>query len=129
MLPPLKKFGSSVDMGLVVALNTANNKEFSGSANPSISDGQNNASAVELSNYPNPFNPTTTIYYRIPKDGKVDIKVFDALGREVKTLVNENKTAGKYSIEFDASHLASGIYFYSIHAGEYSAVKKMILLK
>ena len=116
-------------MGLVVALNTANNKEFSGSANPSISDGQNNASAVELSNYPNPFNPTTTIYYRIPKDGKVDIKVFDALGREVKTLVNENKTAGKYSIEFDASHLASGIYFYSIHAGEYSAVKKMILLK
>jgi parallel beta-helix repeat protein len=125
----VKKFGSSVDMGLVVALNTANNKEFSGTANPSISDGQDNASAVELSNYPNPFNPTTTIYYQIPKDGRVTIKVFDAIGREVTTLVDEFKPSGRYSVKFDASRLSSGIYFYSIRSGDYNAVKKMSLIK
>ncbi len=79
--------------------------------------------------YPNPFNPATTISYQIPKDGQVTIKVFDALGRGIKTLVDEFKSSGQYSVRFDASRLASGIYFYSIRSGNYNAVKKMLLLK
>ena len=80
-------------------------------------------------NFPNPFNPSTTITYQIPNDGQVTIKVFDVLGREVKTLVDEFKPANWYSVVFDASHLSSGMYFYSIHAGDYNAVKKMMLIK
>ena len=80
-------------------------------------------------NYPNPFNPTTTINYQIPKDGRVTMKVFDILGREVKTLVDEFKPSGQYLVRFDASHLSSGIYFYSLRSGNYSVVKKMMLLK
>ena len=80
-------------------------------------------------NYPNPFNPSTTINYQIPKDGLVSLKIYDALGREVKTLLNEYKSTGKHSVQFDASHLASGVYFYSIHAGDFVDVKKMMLIK
>ncbi len=80
-------------------------------------------------NYPNPFNPTTTINYQIPKDGRVTIKVFDILGREVKTLVDEFKPSGQYLVRFDASHLSSGLYFYSLKSDSYSVVKKMMLLK
>jgi len=80
-------------------------------------------------NYPNPFNPTTIITYQIPKDGFVTVKVFDALGREVKTLVNGFKSQGKYSISLDASNLSSGVYFYQLKSGDYSAIKKMVLLK
>ena len=80
-------------------------------------------------NYPNPFNPSTTIAYQIPKDGRVTIKIFDAIGREVTTLLDEFKPAGYYSAKFDASHLSSGIYFYSIRSGDYNAVKKMALIK
>ena len=80
-------------------------------------------------NFPNPFNPTTTISYQIPKDGPVTIKIFDALGREVTTLVDEFKSAGQYSVKFDASHLSTGIYFYSIKSGDFNAVKKMALIK
>lgn len=80
-------------------------------------------------NYPNPFNPTTTISYALPQDGIVTIKIYDALGREVQTLVNEFKLTGRYTAEFDASRLASGIYVYKLVSGEYSAVKKMLLVK
>ncbi len=80
-------------------------------------------------NYPNPFNPATTINYQIPKDGRVTIKVFDIIGREVTTLVDEYKPAGQYSVRFDGSRLSSGIYFYSIKSGDYNAVKKMSLIK
>ncbi len=80
-------------------------------------------------NYPNPFNPSTTIKYSIPKNSLVTLKVYDVLGRKVKTLVNEYKAAGDYDADFDASHLASGIYFYRITAGKYTAVRKMQLLK
>jgi hypothetical protein len=82
-----------------------------------------------IQNYPNPFNPTTTISYQIPKDGRVTIKIFDIIGREVTTLVDEYKPSGRYSVQFDASRLASGIYFYSIRSGNYNAVKKMSLIK
>lgn len=80
-------------------------------------------------NYPNPFNPSTTISYQLPKNGLVTIKVYDMLGREVKTLINETKPAGSYEVNFDASKLSSGIYIYRIIAGEYVATRKMTLLK
>ena len=80
-------------------------------------------------NYPNPFNPTTTIQYSIPKNGLVKIVVYDILGKEVSTLVNEVKTAGIYIVDFNASSLASGIYYYKINSGDFSSVKKMMLIK
>ena len=80
-------------------------------------------------NYPNPFNPSTTINFDIPKDGNVSIKLFDISGKEVETIVNEVKTAGYYTINFNASSLPSGIYFYTLNADNYSAVKKMMLVK
>ena len=82
-----------------------------------------------LQNFPNPFNPTTVIRYDISKDGFVTLKVYDILGREVMTLVNENKLQGKYSVNFDASNIASGVYFYQLKAGSYTATKKLLLLK
>ena len=80
-------------------------------------------------NYPNPFNPSTTIRYSIPNARNVTIKVFDVLGKEVATLVNEEKSSGEYEVEFNASSLPSGIYFYQLKAGSFVETKKMILLK
>jgi O-glycosyl hydrolase len=80
-------------------------------------------------NYPNPFNPSTVIQYQIPVNGIVKLKVVDVLGREIRTLVNEYKTAGKYFASFDASNLASGIYFYQFKSGNFISTKKMLLVK
>lgn len=80
-------------------------------------------------NYPNPFNPTTTIQYSIPQRSKVILKVYDILGNEVATLINEEKPAGVYTVNFDATQLASGIYFYRLKAGSFVETKKMILLR
>jgi photosystem II stability/assembly factor-like uncharacterized protein len=80
-------------------------------------------------NYPNPFNPVTTINYSIPKSSEVKITVYDMLGHEVTTLVNEYKNAGNYSIVFDAERYASGVYYYRITAGDFTAAKKMTLIK
>lgn len=81
-------------------------------------------------NYPNPFNPATNIKYTIPNTGLVKLSIYDILGREVKTLVNEIKNAGTYSVEFNASNYASGVYFYRLKVGdEYSDSKKMLLIK
>jgi hypothetical protein len=80
-------------------------------------------------NYPNPFNPSTSIRFDIPKDGLVKLVVYDVLGKEVATIVNGEKTAGSYIIDFNASNLTSGIYFYKLTAGDFSDIKKMILLK
>jgi hypothetical protein len=80
-------------------------------------------------NYPNPFNPSTTIKYSIPTSEFVTLKVFDVLGREVATLVNEEKPVGSYEIKFNAANLSSGIYFYRIQTGEFVEEKKMILMK
>lgn len=80
-------------------------------------------------NYPNPFNPSTTIKYQIPELNFVTLKVYDVLGNEIITLVNEKKPIGNYEIEFNAPELPSGIYFYSLQAGNYVDTKKMILLK
>jgi hypothetical protein len=80
-------------------------------------------------NYPNPFNPSTTIRYSLKQDGVVTLKVYDVLGREVTTLVNEPQKAGSYSVLFDAKQLASGTYFYTIRAGSFVKTEKMMLLK
>jgi len=80
-------------------------------------------------NFPNPFNPTTVIHYSIPKAEYVSLKVYDELGNEAATLVNENKDAGSYKVSFNGANLSSGIYFYKINAGEFSNVKKLILIK
>ncbi len=80
-------------------------------------------------NYPNPFNPSTIISFHLPVNGDVTLKIYDILGREVATLVNEFKEAGRHDVTFDASGLASGIYFYRIQAGSFNQTKKMILLR
>jgi hypothetical protein len=80
-------------------------------------------------NYPNPFNPVTKIKYQISELSFVTLRIYDVLGREITTLVNEENPAGEYEIEFDASALTSGIYFYSLHAGSFVETKKMILMK
>ncbi len=85
-------------------------------------------------NYPNPFNPQTTIKYDIPKapftsETHVTLVIYDILGKEVKTLVNEYKKTGSYLVEFDGSNLASGVYFYKISASNYVETKKLVLIK
>ena len=80
-------------------------------------------------NFPNPFNPFTTISYSIPISSRVTLKVYDIIGNEINTLVNEEQTRGNYSINFEANNLASGVYFYRIQAGDFISTKKFILLK
>ena len=80
-------------------------------------------------NYPNPFNPGTSINYSVPKTQFVSLKVFDILGRQVASLVNEEKPSGNYSIKFNANKLASGLYIYQLKAGEFFKSAKMVLLK
>jgi hypothetical protein len=80
-------------------------------------------------NYPNPFNPSTSINYQLPAADYVSLKIYDMTGREVMQLVNEVKQAGYYTVKFDASKLTSGMYFYKIQSGEFSSIKKMMLVK
>jgi hypothetical protein len=80
-------------------------------------------------NYPNPFNPSTTIKYSIPVDGNVSLKLFDLLGNEIYTLVDELKQAGTHELEFNASDLSSGVYYYQIKSAEFVATKKLMLMK
>ena len=98
---------------------------------PAIVDNNNNV-PLQYSlkqNYPNPFNPVTTIAYSLASAGNVKLVVYDILGREVKTLVNEVQQQGAYKVSFNASDLASGVYFYRINTGSFSDIKKMILVK
>ncbi len=80
-------------------------------------------------NYPNPFNPTTMIKYSVPEKNQVTIKIYNVLGSQVATLVNEVKPAGSYEVSFNASNLSSGVYYYTISAGKFTSTKKMILMK
>ena len=80
-------------------------------------------------NYPNPFNPSTGINYSIPKSGLVTIKVYNVLGKEIATLVNEYRSAGNYSVQFNGSKLSSGIYFYRMKSGNFVQTKKLMLMK
>ena len=87
------------------------------------------SSFVLEQNYPNPFNPSTVIVYKLPAYGSVSLKVYDMLGREVKSLVNEPQSPGSHSVTFNAGSLASGVYLYRLQAGSYTATKKLLLLK
>ena len=89
----------------------------------------NPSSFILFQNYPNPFNPSTTIEYKVPLGANIKIKIFDLRGKEITTLVDEFKPEGTYSINFNASNLASGIYFYELISNNYTQTKKMILLK
>ena len=80
-------------------------------------------------NYPNPFNPTTTINFSIAKPSNVKLMIYNILGQQIRTLVDTRMNAGQQSVTFDASKLASGVYFYRLEAGDFSSVKKMLLLK
>jgi len=82
-----------------------------------------------LQNFPNPFNPVTTIRFVLAKQTDVELTVFDASGKKVRTLINGSMKAGEQSIQFNASDLASGVYFYRVKAGNYSETKKMLLIK
>jgi hypothetical protein len=96
----------------------------------SVNSGTNTVEQFVLSqNYPNPFNPSTIIHYEIPDDGPVALIIFDGLGKEVKTLVNQYQSKGRYDINFNAINLPSGIYFYQLKANSFISTKKMLLLK
>ena len=89
---------------------------------------------VLYSNYPNPFNPTTTLRYDLPEDSHVSIMIFDLMGREIRTLINKQQSAGIKSIMWDGTNdlgqpLSAGMYLYRISAGDFHSVKKMVLLK
>jgi photosystem II stability/assembly factor-like uncharacterized protein len=97
----------------------------------SVNNSENNAITEFqlLQNYPNPFNPTTSIIYQLPMNEFVTIKIFDVLGREVTTLLKEHKSAGSYNTIFNANNISSGTYYYRLQAGNYSATKKMQIVK
>lgn len=124
----------------IYSFTEANGKIYAGTNNngvfyfvPDITGVQTGISLAENfqlnQNYPNPFNPATKISFVIPKSSFVNLSVYDVNGRFVKSLVNENKSSGSYDINFDASNLAGGIYFYKLQAEGYSQTKKMILTK
>ncbi len=98
------------------------------SAVTTVQSGKPKQFALEQ-NFPNPFNPSTVINYKLPANGKVTLKIYNTIGGEVATLVNEEKAAGTYSATFNASALPSGVYFYQFKAGNYSFTKKLVLMK
>jgi hypothetical protein len=149
--------GTATDVKLPVAATKFNSVEFAYYANSSASTQSMNLTDIKVDlgtpfnvgatsvdskettsipvefalsqNYPNPFNPTTNIEFSLPKNSNVKLVVFDILGRVVAELVNGELNAGYHKVEFNAANLASGIYFYSIKAGDFASVKKLMLLK
>lgn len=106
------------------------NEDFVGYTD--VEDEQNSQQPKQYAlnqNYPNPFNPSTTISYSIPNDGFVSLRIYNVLGQEIKSLVNQFQKSGNYKLMFDASNLPSGVYFYKIEANNFTQVKKMMLLK
>jgi hypothetical protein len=119
-----------------ISVDYLNNSTFNIDVNlsPDAATGLNDNSAIingySLNqNYPNPFNPSTIISYQIQNTGLVTLKLYNILGKEVATLVNENQNAGKYNYTFKGGNLASGVYFYRLQAGSFVSIKKMTLLK
>ncbi|MBN2011866.1 T9SS type A sorting domain-containing protein [candidate division KSB1 bacterium] len=103
---------------------------YTSGSNIAVSDDVVRSRSYHLDqNYPNPFNPTTTINYAIAAPGNVTIELYNVVGQKVKTLVNKKQAAGQYNVTLNASDLTSGIYFYTIHAGEFTQTKKMVFMK
>jgi len=138
----IQKYGSSLDAGIVAAYGISmNNNLPRGSEKLTIPEKEKinaDSSKFYLSNYPNPFNPTTQIKYEIPEEGIVTLKVYDVLGREVAVLVNKKQYAGRYAVTFSAtngdSQMASGVYIYRLtvnsgKANNFTMSKKMILMR
>ena len=137
----LSIFAMDINAELIVAgglnLNTSENQIWTRKTSDITSIEKNDYTPNRFDlyqNYPNPFNPNTKIQYSIPDVGAslmkpVQLKVYDVLGKEVATLVNEYKPSGNYEVNFNASGLTSGIYFYQITAGNFKETKKMILMK
>jgi plastocyanin len=95
-----------------------------------VKQNENVASTYSLKqNYPNPFNPTTNISFSIPKSGLVKITIYNEIGSEIETIVNQNLNEGSYTINYDASRLSSGVYFYNIRTGDFNETKRMLLIK
>jgi hypothetical protein len=133
---PARKAGTATDAPIIdfdgiTRTNPPSIGAYDGSGPTSVDD-QNINTLKEFAleqNFPNPFNPSTVISYQIPVNNHVSLKVYDAIGREVATLVNEVKEAGKYSATFNASKLSSGIYFAKLQSGDKVLLKKMLLIK
>ena len=98
----------------------------------SVQENEHNKFPIDFSlsqNYPNPFNPTTKIRWQSPVSSHQKLKIYDVLGNEIATLVDEFREAGKYEIEFDGSNFSSGVYFYKMSAGDFFETKKFIILR
>ncbi len=126
-------YGSVCEMGCgssYLAYAKIDGKEYGKKIASIKSDADLSSNIFTLSqNYPNPFNPSTVISFQLPVTGKVSLKVYDILGNEVAVLVDEEKPAGNYKIDFNGSNLASGIYFYTLRTNNFVQNRKMILLK
>jgi hypothetical protein len=118
-----------VQMRIIIAEDLINGSKKGLNKNVNLANVNIPKSYELYQNYPNPFNPVTTIRYQIPKSGTVTLKVYDILGKEVATLVNENKIEGSYDFSFNAYGFASGVYIYQLRVNDYVSSKKMILLK
>ncbi|MCU0332411.1 MAG: PQQ-binding-like beta-propeller repeat protein [Ignavibacteriaceae bacterium] len=122
--------GVAIGLNGLIAVAGSNKIKVYTAGNPvSVEDEINPEEFVLFQNYPNPFNPSTVISYRLPVSSNVTLKVFDILGNEIIKLVDGYRTIGKYEVEFDASTLTSGTYFYQLIAGSFVETKKMILMK
>jgi len=122
-------FGFGTQKTSTIVYANINGTEF-GEMVTSVEDENISPSAFSLSqNYPNPFNPNTNIRYQIPEFSFITLKVYDVLGNEIANLINGEKPAGEYQVEFDGEGLSSGIYFYQLKFKDFIQTKKMILLK
>jgi len=104
-------------------------RQWTNQHNTAVNSYESKLNMYLFNNYPNPFNPVTTITYNLSLSSHVELTVLDILGREITSLVNKEQNAGRYEVKFDRSNLASGVYFYRIKAGSFSVTKKFLLLK
>jgi parallel beta-helix repeat protein len=125
LLELLEKFEAAIDRGLLVALGGVVLQEGSNR----LAAHESSPASLAVVNYPNPFNPSTVIQFTLPDAGHVSLKVFDLLGREVATLLDEHRTAGTHQVHFDARALPSGLYFYRLDAAGTLAIQKMLLAR
>jgi hypothetical protein len=129
----IETYNTAGDMGAIWVGGPSPNKLYFDGYNLTTRIKNNQSETPEVyslsQNYPNPFNPTTKIYFSIPKSNNVTLKIYDIVGKEVETLINKEMSPGNYSIDFNATKLSSGIYFYKLTSANFTQTKKMILVK